>query len=169
MPIRTTIKTVITATTVTMIMAMALVACDNKADTTPAPTTAPAAATPMSSAATPAAPAPAPAADAGAAAAPSAADAERAKLAAMMNVYPDEAAWNKACLDDKVDAKICECTGKATVKTIGAKGLYAWVWQAYVNRDATARMRSNSWFTENGIDKAGQQKFADAVGKCYTT
>jgi hypothetical protein len=167
MPIRTTIKTVITATTVTMIMAMALVACDNKADTTPVPTTAPAAATPMSSAATPAAPAPA--ADAGAAAAPSAADAERAKLAAMMNVYPDEAAWNKACLDDKVDAKICECTGKATVKTIGAKGLYAWVWQAYVNRDATARMRSNSWFTENGIDKAGQQKFADAVGKCYTT
>ncbi len=86
-----------------------------------------------------------------------------------MNVYPDEAAWEKACVDDKVDAKICECAGKATVKTIGDKGLYAWVWQGYINREGTARMRSNRWFTDNGIDTAAQQKFADAVGKCYTT
>lgn len=131
-----------------------LAACDSKTDTAPAAPAAPAAA--------PAAPAPvaADAVDPG--------DAARAKLAAMMNVYADEAAWNKACVEDKVDAKICECAGKATVKTIGAKGLFAWVWQGYVNRDATARMRSNSWFTDNKLDKVAQQKFADAVGKCYT-
>jgi hypothetical protein len=135
--------------------ALSLAACDNKADTTSAPAAAPTAtpaATPSASTSTAVDPA----------------DAARAKLAAMMNVYPDEAAWTKACTEDKVDAKICECAGKATVKTVGAKGLYAWVWQGYVNRDSTARMRSNRWFTDNKIDKADQQKFADAIGKCYT-
>jgi hypothetical protein len=135
---------------------LTLAGCDNKAaTTTPTPSPTPAATPAAIPAATPAA-------------APTAADEARAKLEAMKNVYADEAAWNKACVDNKVDAKICECAGKATIKTIGAKGLYAWVWQAYVNREPTARMRSNSWFTDNKIDKAGQQKFADAVGKCYT-
>jgi hypothetical protein len=144
--------------------ALTLAACDNKADTTSTPAAAPAAAPTAPPAATP--PASTPTAAAPAAVDP--ADAARAKLAAMMNVYPDEAAWTKACTEDKVDAKICECAGKATMKTVGAKGLYAWVWQGYVNRDSTARMRSNRWFTDNKIDKAEQQKFADAIGKCYT-
>lgn len=136
---------------------LGLAACGQGGDTTTAATTpAPAPA---------AAPAPAPAADA----APTPGDLERARLAAMMNVYPDEDAWEKACVGDKVDAKICECAGKATVKAIGEKGLYAWVWQGYINREGTARMRSNRWFTDNAIDTAAQQKFADAVGKCYTT
>jgi hypothetical protein len=143
--------------------ALSLAACDNKADTTSTPAAAPAAAPTATPAATPSA-----STSTAAPAAVDPADAARAKLAAMMNVYPDEAAWTKACTEDKVDAKICECAGKATVKTVGAKGLYAWVWQGYVNRDSTARMRSNRWFTDNKIDKADQQKFADAIGKCYT-
>ncbi|MEP7209616.1 MAG: hypothetical protein ABI740_02160 [Alphaproteobacteria bacterium] len=153
----TTIRTITTAITIATLFTLA--GCDDKAATTTTPAPAPVAA---------AMPAPAPAAIPAPDAAPTAGDLERAKLAAMKNVFADEAAWNKACVDDKVDAKICECAGKATVKTVGAKGLYGWVWQGYINRDATARMRSNGWFTENKIDKAGQQKFADAVGKCYT-
>jgi hypothetical protein len=57
----------------------------------------------------------------------------------------------------------------ATVATLGEQGLYTWVHEAYVKRNAIAQARSKTWFTENGIDAAGQQKFADAVGKCYVT
>src|SRR5579871_1046652 len=120
---------------------IALAACGQGGDsaTTAAPAT-PAAATPS-----PAAPTIAPAATASAPAspaAPSAADAERAKLDALLKVLPDQAAWTKACTDDQLDAKICDCAGKAVVKTLGTKGLYAWVWQGYIKRDGTAQMRS---------------------------
>ena len=156
----TTFKTM--ASTIATASLFALAGCDDKTATTPAPATPVAAATPAPAVVAPPAATPAPAI------VPTAADEARAKLAAMKNVYADEAAWNKACVDDKVDAKICECAGKATVKTLGAKGLYAWVWQGYINRDGTSRMRSTSWFTDNKIDRPAQQKFADAVGKCYT-
>ncbi len=152
-------------TGLTLAAMLALAACDDKAATPPAPV---AAATPAPAMAVAPAATPAPTATPTPAATPTPGDEARAKLAAMKNVFADEVAWNKACVDDKVDAKICECAGKATVKTLGAKGLYAWVWQGYINREGTARMRSTSWFTENKIDKPAQQKFADAVGKCYT-
>ncbi len=99
-----------------------------------------------------------------------AAEAERARLASagLTAPYASEEEWVAACQTAGVDAKICECTGEAAVKQIGVKGLYNWVWEGYVTRDGTARMRSNKFFTDNGLTSEDQQKFADEVGACYT-
>ncbi|MDZ4761868.1 MAG: hypothetical protein SGJ21_12435 [Alphaproteobacteria bacterium] len=104
-----------------------------------------------------------------AAAAAAAADAEAARLAATTAPLADEATWVAACTAAGVDAGICACAAKQTVKTVGAKGLFPWVWEGYVNREPTAQMRSRKWFGENGFDKPAQQAFADAVGTCYVT
>lgn len=138
-----------------------LAACDSGGDKTAAPAKAPAA--PAMAAATPApAMAAAPAADPG--------DAERAKMAKMVAVYPDEASFSADCVSEgKLDKTVCDCAAKQTVKTIGAKGLFRWVWEGYVNRDGTAQMRSRKWFDDEKIDTAGKKKFADAVGTCYVT
>ena len=83
--------------------------------------------------------------------------------------YASEAEWSAACVEQKLDKSICDCVAKATVKEIGTKGLYAWVWEGYVQRVGMGKVRSDKWFADNGLDKAAQQKFADAVGKCYVT
>ncbi len=84
--------------------------------------------------------------------------------------FATEAEWLAGCTGEaKIDAGICDCVVKATVKEIGVKGLYTWVWEGYVQRSGMGQVRSKKWFTDNGIDSAGQQKFADAVGKCYVT
>ncbi len=72
-----------------------------------------------------------------------------------------------ACTAAPIDKSICECVSKATVKEIGTKGLYIWVWEGYVQRVGMGQVRSKKWFTDNGLDTKAQQKFADAVGKCY--
>lgn len=139
---------------------LALAACEQGGEQTAATDAAPAA-----PAAAPA-PAPAPAAPA----APSAADLERERLAKMAAVYADEAAFSVDCVaEGAIDKSVCDCVAKETVKTIGAKGLYRWVWEGYVKREGTAQMRSRKWFTDNAVDTAGQKKFADAVGTCYVT
>lgn len=148
-----------------------LAACDSGGgDKAAAPAAAPAPA--MAAAPAPAmAAAPAPAMAAAApAAAPSAADAERDKMAKLVAVYADEASFSADCVSQgKLDKGVCDCAAKQTVKTIGAKGLYRWVWEGYVNRDGTAQMRSRKWFDDEKIDTAGKKKFADAVATCYVT
>jgi hypothetical protein len=94
--------------------------------------------------------------------------AERAKLAGMTTPFASLAEWTAACETSGLDAKICTCAGENTVKTLGEKGLYTWVYEGYVNRDGSARMRSGKFFTAAGLDTAAKQKFADAVGACYT-
>jgi hypothetical protein len=83
--------------------------------------------------------------------------------------FATEAEWSAACVGQQLDKTICDCAAKATVATLGAKGLYTWVWEGYIQRIGMGQVRSKKWFTDNGIDAAGQQKFADAVGKCYVT
>ncbi len=83
--------------------------------------------------------------------------------------YASEADWVAGCKDAKLPDSVCACVSKATVKELGAEALYTWVWEGYVNREGMATMRSRKWFEDKGIDKAKQQKFADAVGKCYVT
>ena len=96
---------------------------------------------------------------------PSASEAAAARAA----VFADEAAFVASCTTEgQLDATVCECVSKKTVETIGAGGLFRWVYEGYVNRDGMAQMRSRKWFTDNGFDTAGQQKFANAVGTCYT-
>jgi hypothetical protein len=43
------------------------------------------------------------------------------------------------------------------------------VWEGYIKREGMGQVRSRKWFNENGIDKPAQQKFADAIGKCYVS
>ena len=84
--------------------------------------------------------------------------------------FATEADWVNACVNDaKLDKAICECAGKAAVKEAGEKSLYSWVWEGYIQRVGMGKVRSDKWFADNGIDKAGQQKFADAIGKCYVS
>jgi hypothetical protein len=119
-----------------------------------------------------AAPAPAPAAEPAAPAGPSASDLERERLAKMQNAAADVATFTSICASDsnpKIDASVCECVGKNTEKTLGAQGLFTWVWEGYVNRTGTAQMRAKKWFTDNSIDTAAQKKFVDAIGTCYVT
>jgi colicin import membrane protein len=137
--------------------ALALSACD-----APAPTPDPAVEAAAAKAAADKAAADKAAADAAAAA-------EAAKTAAAAAPMADEATWVSACTTAGVDAQICACAGKQTMATLGAKALYPWVWEGYVNRDGMAQMRSRKWMTDNGFDTAAQQKFADAVGTCYVT
>ena len=139
-----------------LIAALAVVACDSggdAADTAPATTTAaaPAAAPPPPP---PPEPAPAPAAE----------------LAGLAAPFASRADWTAACVADaKLDQSICDCAGAATVKTLGDKALFTWVWEGYIQRSGMGQVRSKKWFTDNGVDTAGQQKFADEVGKCYVT
>lgn len=109
------------------------------------------------------------AAEKAAAEAAAAAEAERARLAAANAPMADEATWVAACGATGLDASVCACVGKQTMKTLGAKGLFTWVWEGYVNRDGMAQMRSRKWFADNGVDTKAQQAFADAVGTCYVT
>lgn len=96
-------------------------------------------------------------------------EAERAKLSVgMVTPFASLADWTTACGAAGVEASICKCAGEKTVATLGEKGLYTWVWEGYVNRDGAARMRSGKFFTDAGLDNAAKQKFADAVGTCYT-
>jgi hypothetical protein len=83
--------------------------------------------------------------------------------------YATVADWSAACAEQKIDKTVCDCVGAATVKQIGDKGLYTWVWEGYVQRVGMGKVRSDKWFADNGLDKAAQQKFADAVGKCYVS
>jgi hypothetical protein len=94
-----------------------------------------------------------------------------AEIPGLSAPFADEAAFVAGCsaVEPKIDASICACVGKATVKSIGAKALYSWVWEGYVQRVGMGKVRSDKWFTDNALDKAAQQKFADAVGKCYVT
>ena len=83
--------------------------------------------------------------------------------------FATQADWVNACVNDaKLDKSICDCAGKAAVKEQGEKSLYVWVWEGYIQRVGMGKIRSDKWFTDNNLDKAAQQKFADAVGKCYT-
>jgi hypothetical protein len=83
--------------------------------------------------------------------------------------FATEADFVTGCTDQKLDKGICECVAKAVVKEVGAKGLYTWVWEGYVQRVGMGKVRSDKWFTDNALDKKAQQKFADAVGLCYST
>jgi hypothetical protein len=83
--------------------------------------------------------------------------------------FATEAEWVAACTAAPLDKTICECAGKAAVKEAGEKSLYTWVWEGYIQRVGMGKIRSDKWFADNGIDKAGQQKFADAIGKCYVS
>jgi hypothetical protein len=101
-------------------------------------------------------------------------EAEKARIAAMNAPMADEATFTAACIENKagsgpLDATVCACAAKETLKTLGAPGLHSWVFEGYVDRNGTAQMRSRKWFADNNIDAAGQQKFADAVGTCYVT
>lgn len=94
--------------------------------------------------------------------------AERARLAGMTTPYASAEEWTAACTESGVDASICECTVDVAVERIGVEGLYTWVWEGYVNADGRARLRSNKFFSDNGISTEDQQAFADAIGNCYT-
>lgn len=97
--------------------------------------------------------------------APSASEAAAARAAA----FADEASFADACATEgQIDASVCACVGQKTVETLGAGGLFRWVYEGYVNRDGMAQMRSRKWFADNNIDSAGQQKFADTIGTCYS-
>ncbi len=89
----------------------------------------------------------------------------------MTAAFATEAEWIASCTsgEPKIPESVCTCVSKAAVKEVGVKGLYTWIWEGYVNRNSIAVGRSKKWFTENGLDSAAQQKFADAVGKCYAT
>lgn len=145
--------------TLTAAAALVLAACDSGGEKATTASNTPAA--PAAPAAAPA-PAPAPAA-------PTAADLEREKMAKMAAVYADEASFSADCVTEgQMDKSVCDCVAKQTVKTLGAKGLYRWVWEGYVKREGTAQMRSRKWFTDNAVDTEGQKKFVAAVGTCYT-
>jgi hypothetical protein len=92
-----------------------------------------------------------------------------ATVAGLSAPFATEAEWVEGCKGVGLDVTICDCAVKATVKEIGPQALYTWVWEGYIKREGMGQVRSRKWFTENGIDAAGQQKFADAVGKCYVT
>jgi hypothetical protein len=83
--------------------------------------------------------------------------------------YASEADWSAACQAQQLHQTICDCAAKATVATLGEKALFTWVWEGYIQRVGMGQVRSKKWFTDNGLDAAAQQKFADAVGKCYVT
>jgi hypothetical protein len=137
-------------TTVASAAALVLSACDDGSKPATPVATAPAAPSPAPAAA----PAPAPAATA---------------VAGMTAPFATEAEWVASCTGAKLPDSVCTCVSKAAVKEIGVQGLYTWVWEGYVNRNAIAQGRSKIWFTKTGIDGPAQQKFADAVGKCYVS
>jgi hypothetical protein len=136
-----------------VLAALSVAACDSGgvADTTAATT-----------AAAPPAPAASPP--------PAAASAPSAELAGLSAPFATEADWVAACINDAdLDKSICDCAGAATTKTLGEQALFTWVWEGYIQRSGMGQVRSKKWFTDNGVDTAAQQKFADEVGKCYVT
>ena len=94
-----------------------------------------------------------------------------ADLVGLSTPYATDVDWSAACVSEaKLNKEVCDCAGKAAVKEQGQKSLYSWVWEAYIQRAGMgAKVRSDKWFGDNGIDKAGQQKFADAIGKCFVS
>lgn len=94
--------------------------------------------------------------------------AERARLAGMTAPFDTAEEWVAGCTGAGIDQSICDCTVEKTVERIGTEGLYTWVWEGYVNADGRARLRSNKFFSDNGISKDDQQAFADDIGTCYT-
>lgn len=83
--------------------------------------------------------------------------------------FATEAEWVEDCKSTGLDPTICDCAVKATVKTLGAEGLYTWVHEAYVKRNSVAQARSKKWFTEAGVEEAKQKAFTTEIGKCYVT
>lgn len=94
--------------------------------------------------------------------------AERARLAGMSTPFATQEEWVAGCVESGIDQSICDCTVEKAVTRIGAEGLYTWVWEGYVSGDGRARLRSNKFFSDNGISKEDQQAFADDIGACYT-
>lgn len=90
-----------------------------------------------------------------------------AEIAALTQSFADSEAFVAACSARDLDAKICECAAKATVDTVGAAGLNAWVYDAYILGDRMAYNRSNKFFADNAVAEDVVQKFKDDVGKCY--
>lgn len=94
--------------------------------------------------------------------------AERARLAGLSTPFASAEEWVAGCAGADIDESICECTAEKAVEHIGTEGLFTWVWEGYVAGDGTARLRSNKFFSDNGMSTEQQQAFADAVGTCYT-
>jgi hypothetical protein len=132
--------------------ALTVAACDTGGENETAATTTPAAAPPPT-ASPPPPPPPAPAA-----------------IPGLSAPYATEADWVAACTTEgKIDKTVCECAGKAITKDQGQKAYFQWAWEAYITRIGMGSVRAKKWFTDNGMDTAAEQKFADAIGKCYVT
>jgi hypothetical protein len=132
------------------IASLGVAACDSGGGTETASTAAPAAAPPPP----PPPPPPAPAAD---------------TMPGLTAAFATEAEWVESCKSTGLDVTICDCGVKATTKTLGAEGLYVWVYEAYIKRNSIAQARSKTWFTANGVDEAKQKAFTAEIGKCYVT
>lgn len=96
-------------------------------------------------------------------------EAERAAAIAALNVFPSEAEFVAACTKANATfpAGVCECAGKATVASLGAQGLYSWVWEGYINRNSAAQSRALSYFTKNNVDDKTREKYLKGVTSCY--
>ncbi len=93
-----------------------------------------------------------------------------AALPGLSAPYATEAEWVAACTNEgKINATVCECAGKAITKDQGQKAYYQWAWEAYITRTGMGAVRAKKWFTDNGMDTAAEQRFADEVGKCFVT
>lgn len=137
-----------------LIAALAVAACDSGGGDTAA-TTATTAAAPAAS------PPPPP---------PAAAPAASTELPGLSTPYATEADWVAACTTEgKINATVCECAGKAVTKEQGQKAYFQWAWEAYITRTGMGSVRAKKWFTDNGMDTAAEQKFADEIGECFVT
>lgn len=81
--------------------------------------------------------------------------------------FASEADWVAACTAVPLHEDVCGCAGKAVSATLGAEAFYAWVWEAYVERNSIAHTRSVRWMDEKGLDEAARKNFTDEIGKCY--
>jgi hypothetical protein len=133
------------------IASLGAAACDSGGPAETASTAAPAAAPPPPP---PPPPPPAPAADA---------------MPGLTAPFATEAEWVESCKSTGLDPTICDCGGKAVVKTLGAEGLYVWAYEAYIKRNSIAQARSKTWFAANGVDETKQKAFTTEIGKCYVT
>jgi hypothetical protein len=102
---------------------------------------------------------------------PAAAPPPSSTVPGLTEAYKTEAEWIGACKGSTppIPESVCTCVSKAAVAQVGAEGLYNWMYEFFVNRDGFARTRADRWFESKGIDKAKQQKLADATGKCFVT
>ncbi|MDP3738267.1 MAG: hypothetical protein Q8R02_12810 [Hyphomonadaceae bacterium] len=129
--------------------ALAATACDSGTTTTAPAETAPAAAPP------PPPPPPAPASTG---------------MPGLSEPYATEADWVAGCTTDgKIDKTVCECAGKAITADQGQKAYFQWAWEGYITRSGMGAVRAKKWFTDNGMDTKAEQKFANALGKCFVT